>query len=189
MEIIHQWQDGPELLFAKCDGSLAFQELKTLEPILNEPEKTGTATDQDGNAKKNNRGIFFNEIFSPVYAECSPTSKLLEQFIKEAQKKEFTPSSVFQGLYTIKGFDLLFSAYRDGDYYKAHRDTAKLTVLLWIGEKDFDGGDLILPDFDYMIPYRPNQLVMFPSHYRHEVTKISTKSNGFVRYCATGFIH
>lgn len=40
MEIRHEWENGPELLFAKlddCDNEL--YELKLLEPILNEPKK------------------------------------------------------------------------------------------------------------------------------------------------------
>ena len=101
----------------------------------------------------------------------------------------FTPNSAFQSLYSINGFNVLFSAYRNGDYYKPHRDTAKLTVLLWLGEKNFEGGDLYLPDFDYTIPYEPSKLIMFPSYYQHEVTEISTEKEGFVRYCASAFIN
>lgn len=189
MEIIHEWQDGPELLFAKCDGDRARNELSMLEPILRKPEETGGAVDEKGEQKKDNRGIFFQDVFSPAYAECSPTSLIIEEFVKKAQSCEFTPNSVMQSLYSINGFNVLFSAYRNGDYYEAHRDKAKLTVLLWLGEKEFDGGDLYLPDFDYTIQYEPNKLIMMPSFYRHEVTKISTEKEGFVRYCASAFIN
>jgi len=189
MEITHEWQNGPELLFAKldnCDNER--HELKLLEPILHKPEETGTACDEDGSPRKSNRGIFLNEVYAPVYAECSPVSKTLESFVKTAKEGRYTPNSAFQGLYSIEGFNVLFSAYRNGDHYKAHRDTAKLTGLFWLGEKDFEGGDLYLPDFDYAIPYEPNKLIMFPSHYQHEVTPIITDQDNFVRYCATAFI-
>lgn len=190
MEIKHQWENGPELLLTyleQCEDER--HELSLLEPILRKPEQTGTAVDEDGNPRKDNRGIFFNEIYAPIYAECSPVSKTLEIFIKTAKEAHYTANSVFQGLYSINGFDVLFSAYRDGDYYEAHRDKAKLTALFWLGEKDFDGGDLYLPDFDYTIKYEPNKLIMFPSHYMHEVTKISTDKEGFVRYCVSAFIN
>jgi len=189
MEITHEWQNGPELLFAKCDGDRARDELSILEPILKRPDQTGGAVDENGNQKKDNRGIFFHDVFSPEYAECSPTSSIIEGFIKNAQSMQFTPNSVMQGVYSTQGFNVLFSAYKNGDYYEAHRDTAKLTVLLWLGQKDFEGGDLYLPDFDYTIPYEPNKLIMMPSFYRHEVTPISTDQEGFVRYCASAFIN
>lgn len=189
MEIRHEWECGPELLFAKldnCDNER--HELKLLEPILNKPEETGTACDKDGKPKKKNRGIFFSDVYMPTYAECSPVSRTLEAFVKTAKEASYTPNSAFQGLYSIEGFNVLFSAYRNGDHYKAHRDTAKLTVLFWLGEKDFDGGDLYLPDFDYTISYEPNKLIMFPSYYQHEVTPIKTDKEGYVRYCASAFI-
>lgn len=189
MEIIHEWQNGPELLFAKCDGGKARDELSMLEPILQNPDETRGALGENGESKKSNQGIFFQEVFSPLYAQCSPTSLIIEDFVKKAQSCKFTPNSVMQALQSTKGFNLLFSAYKNGDYYEAHRDSAKLTVLLWLGEKEFDGGDLYLPDFDYTIQYEPNKLIMMPSFYRHEVTKISTEKEGFVRYCASAFIN
>lgn len=189
MEIRHEWENGPELLFANCDAHEAKRELLLLEPILNPPEKTGTAKDTNGTARKDNRGVFLDQVYAPLYAECSPTSKILESFVKQAKESNFTPNSAFQALYIIEGFNVLFSAYRNGDYYKPHRDTAKLTALLWLGEKDFDGGDLYLPDFDYTINYEKNKLIMFPSYYQHEVTPISTDQEGFVRYCASAFIN
>lgn len=189
MEIRHEWEHGPELLFGECNGDAARNELKILEPILNAPEGTGTAHNPDGTARKNNRGIFLDQVYTPLYADCSPTVSVLDTFINTAKAKAYTPNSVFQTLYSMDGYTVLFSAYKDGDYYKPHRDASKLTILLWLGEKDFDGGNLYLPDFDYTIPYQPNKLIMFPSYYRHEVTKIRANKGGFVRYCASAFIN
>lgn len=95
MEIAHEWQNGPELLFAKldnCDNER--HELKLLEPILRSPEKTGTAYDDEGNVIKDNRGIFLNEVYTSVYAECSPVSKTLDSFIKK-QKSLSIHQTVF----------------------------------------------------------------------------------------------
>lgn len=186
---MHEWKGGPELLVSYCDGSDALREIKLLEPVFNNPEKTGTAKNEDGSAKKQNRGIFINDVYMPLYANCSPTSQTIQEFIEESAKKQYTPLSAFQSLYSLKGWDILFSGYKNGDFYKAHRDDSKMTVLLWLGEKDFKGGDLYFPDFDYAIEYEPNKLIMFPSHYQHEVTPISTDQEGFVRYCASAFIN
>lgn len=190
MEIVHEWQHGPEILTARlesCDQER--HELKLLEPVLCGPEDTGTARDEKGTPTKQNKGIFLQDVYTPLYAQCSPTAKTIDAFIKQAQSAMYTPNSAFQGVYSIHGYDVLFSAYSDGDYYKPHRDTARLTILFWLGEKDFEGGDLYLPDFDYTIPYEPNKIFMIPSHYVHEVTPISTDQEGFVRYCASAFIN
>ena len=190
MEIRHEWKDGPEILFGQLDDCAnELHEIRLLEPILNEPEQTGTATDDQGNPKKSNRGVFFNEVYQPRYAESSPISKTLRSFIEATRSAPYTANSAFQSLYCMGGFDVLCSAYKNGDHYKAHRDSAKLTVLFWLGEKNFEGGDLHLPDFDYTIPYEPNKIFMFPSYYQHEVTPISTDQEGFVRYCASAFIN
>ena len=190
MEIIHEWQNGPEILVSKLDNcEHEKHELKLLEPILKGPEETLSAKDQDGNPVKNNRGVYLHEVYAPLYAECSPIAQTIDAFIKQAKDRDYTPVSAFQSIYVMEGYNVLFSAYRNGDYYKPHRDAAKLTLLFWLGEKNFDGGDLHLPDFDYVIPYEPNKIVMIPSHYRHEVTPISTDQEGFVRYCASAFIN
>lgn len=187
-QIRHDWADGPELLTSYYVSEEAKAELHGLEPVLEKPSETGSAKDEEGNDLKDNRGIYFNKVFQPLYAECSPTSRILESFIAKVGTAQLTPNSAFNAMHGMKGFDLLFSAYRNGDYYEAHRDESRITVLFWLGEKDFEGGDLYLPDFDYMIPYEQYRITMFPSYYRHEVTKISTEKEGFVRYCASAFI-
>ena len=189
MEITHEWENGPEILHAEVDGDASLYEVKLLEPILEEPTGTGTAVDREGTILKDNKGVYIDKVHLPIYAKCSPTAKIMDEFINSAKENIYTPNSMLTYLYTMQGYNILFSAYKDGDYYKPHRDECKLTVLFWFGEKNFDGGDLYLPAFDYTIPYGPNKIFMFPSCYAHEVTPISTDQKGFVRYCASAFIN
>lgn len=189
MEVTHEWQDGPELLTSHLVSADVATELGFLEEILEEPEETGSAKYDDGRVRKSNRGVFFSRTFQENYMKCSPTVKVMKGFTDYCKDLNFTANSAFQSLYTIEHLDVLFSAYRHGDYYKPHRDHCKLTALYWVGDKDFDGGDLYLPDFDYTIQYEPSKLIMFPAHYQHEVTPISTDKEGFVRYCVSAFIY
>lgn len=189
MEITHSW-DGPEFLrITGLDTKDAVTELSWMLPILDKPEDTGTAREEDGTPKKDNRAIFFNKIYMPEFAEASPCVRLCEQIITECKDKPYTPNSVFCAFYKMEGFNPLFSAYRNGDYYKAHRDVACLTLLLWLGEHNFTGGDLYLPDFDYTIPFEPDTAIIFPSYYRHEVTKVETEQEGYVRFVVSAFIN
>lgn len=189
MEVIYESNKGAELLTAKCDPELALHEIKQAEPVFSEPKDTGSAENEDGTVRKQNRGVFMESIYTPLYAECSPIALVLKEFVQTAKQIDFTHHSAFQSLYLIDGFTVLFSGYKNGDYYKAHRDSVKLTALLWLGEKKFSGGDFYFPDFNHTIPYEQGKLIMFPSYYRHEVTPISTDQEGFVRYCASAFIN
>ena len=190
MNITHEWENGPELLrITGFETKDAATELSWMLPILDKPEDTGTAVEKDGTPRKDNRGIFFAKIYTPEFAEASPCSRLCEAVINECREKPYTPNSAFCAFYNMQGFDPLFSAYRNGDYYKAHRDQARLTLLLWLGEKNFTGGDLYLPDFDYTIPFEPDTAIIFPSHYQHEVTKVETEQEGYVRFVVSAFIN
>lgn len=190
MQITHEWQNGPEILFIEgLDLSAQYNELRVLELALLDPEQTGTATNPDGTIAKQNSGIYFHQIYTPQFAPCSPTTMMVDQILSQVKQMQFTPNSVFEAIHCANSFDVLFSAYKNGDHYKPHRDSSKLTMIAWVSGQDFDGGDLYLPDFDYTIPYRQNLAFIFPSYYVHQVTPISTDKNSFVRYCASAFIN
>lgn len=189
MNITHEWQRGPELLrITGLDTKDAVTELSWMLPILDKPEDTGTAKTPDGSPMKDNRGMFFSKIYTPEFALASPCSKICESIVEACKNLSYTPQSAFCAFYNVEGFNPLFSAYRNGDYYEAHRDQARLTLLLWLGDHNFTGGDLYLPDFDYTIPFEPDTAIVFPSHYRHEVTKVETEQEGFVRFVVSAFI-
>lgn len=190
MEIIHEWENGPEVIFIKnIDISDAKKEIEWMLPVLEKPEETGTAYEEDNKTpRKDNKGIFLDKIYTPLYSECSPVSKIFSSAIETIKKAEFTLNSCMNNFYNTHGYSCLVSAYKDQDYYKPHRDIAKMTMLLWLGKKNFEGGDLIFNDFDYTIPYEEGLMVVFPSYYHHEVTQVKTFEKGYVRYCATAFI-
>lgn len=186
---MHSW-DGPEFLrITGLDTKDAVTELSWMLPILSKPENTGTGLSEGGVHKKNNSGVFFDTIYTLDFAEASPCTRLCKAIINECREKHYTPNSVFCAFDTMEGFTPLFSAYRNGDYYKAHRDNAKLTLLLWLGEHSFTGGDLYLPDFDYTIKFEPNTAIIFPSYYLHEVTKVESEKEGYVRFVVSAFIN
>lgn len=188
MEIIHDWENGPECLkISGLDLSESKKELDILVPLLHKPEVTGSAY-EDGKPIKNNGGIFFPEIFSPLYYEVSPTAKYVKDILEKISEMDFTLNSFFQVFQQMNDCNILFSAYKNGDYYDSHRDTSTLTMLLWTESEDFSGGDLVFSDFGYKVPFEKNTGIVFPSHYKHEVTKIITQSDDYVRYCISAFI-
>lgn len=80
------------------------------------------------------------------------------------------------------GDQILLSVYGDGDYYGKHVDIDMgciITAVLMIsfGNPKFYGGHLVVAD--QVIPFLPNRLVVFPSCYEHEVTKIENNSDEY----------
>jgi len=100
--------------------------------------------------------------------------------------------AIYRGFQNTEKDSSMLSYYEEAQFYKAHTDTAKYSVLIWINKepKKFTGGDLILPDMKQKIECKNNRLVLFPGMLFHEVTPIKMKKNsklGDGRYCIVHF--
>lgn len=173
---------SPERL-QKC-----FSEAEIISSAFKEPKNTGSAKTEDGKLKKQNSGIFFSEIYTPKFAFYSPVATTLHHVIEETKAKQYTAFSQMNHIRHISGYDVALSGYKNTDYYESHADISVLTVLFWFGEPDNKGGDLIFTSFDHTVPFVSNRIVIFPSYYEHEVTKVESKKEGYVRYSATAFL-
>jgi|13_taG_2_1085334.scaffolds.fasta_scaffold00468_30 Rps23 Pro-64 3,4-dihydroxylase Tpa1-like proline 4-hydroxylase len=87
----------------------------------------------------------------------------------------------------------LLAGFRDGDYYKWHGDLGIVTTNVMISRNpSFTGGDFILsnqvkrPNSDRVIgekletikyPYKKGTAILFPSRFKHCVTKVKTIDN------------
>lgn len=96
-----------------------------------------------------------------------------------------TQDSIYQHAYYSKGIgdQVLLSVYGDGDYYDTHIDTDMrccITAVLMLSFQRphlFKGGSLVINDEE--IPFENNKLIVFPSCFPHEVTKIENDSNDY----------
>lgn len=165
-----------------------FSEAKLIEPAFEEPSKTGSAKTKNGKLKKQNNGIFLSKIYTPDFALHSPISSSLDSIFKMARGRRYTALSQMNYLKNIVGYNVLLSAYKNEDYYESHQDTSVLTILFWFGDSGNKGGDLLFTDFDHTVPFASNRALVFPSYYEHEVTKIETDKQGYVRYSASAFL-
>lgn len=194
MEITFQHVCNPceYLLFDNVCSSVklqeCFNEVQLLSPAFKGPKATGSAKTEDGKSKKQNSGVFLPDVYTPNFAFYSPIATLVHEIIEIARERQYTAFSQMNYLKKISGYDILVSAYQNGDYYETHTDTSVLTVLFWFGESDNKGGDLVFTDFDHTVPFISNRIVIFPSYYQHEITKVGTFKEGYVRYSATAFL-
>jgi Rps23 Pro-64 3,4-dihydroxylase Tpa1-like proline 4-hydroxylase len=190
---MHKWEKAEYILIknvcSEDELRLCKNELEIVLPALESPEFTSSAKDENNNLKKENMGLFFNKIYNPTFGDFSPCTKIIDKALKIISTKNFTPQSIMNymklGGY---GYNVLFSAYKDKDYYKAHTDISTLTLLFWIKNKDFSGGNLTFVEFNEQILFEDNCVLIFPSHYLHEVDKVESSCDGYVRYVLTAFV-
>lgn len=165
-----------------------FVEAELLSAAFKEPKETGSAKTEDGKVKKQNKGIFFNEVYTPNFAFYSPISTSLHKIIEIAKERNYTAFSQMNYLRNVSGYNVLLSGYKNSDHYESHTDVSVLTLLFWFGKENFTGGDLILTDFNHTVSFKYNRVILFPSYYNHEVTEIKSDSKDYVRFSATAFL-
>ena len=103
---------------------------------------------------------------------------------------------IFRYLKASSRDDILLSYYDHRCYYDRHRDGCVLTSVINLHKepKAFTGGDLVFPEYDYVIPPENNRLILFPGQIDHAVSSViipeekgTFEGNG--RYTITTFIN
>jgi hypothetical protein len=82
----------------------------------------------------------------------------------------------------------LLNYYADGQQYKAHKDASVITTLSFFKLGDFTGGDLVFPEYEEVIPFRENSMVIFPGCLLHKAEPIKTKNKKSYRVSIAQFI-
>lgn len=188
----HIW-DPCELILidGACIGEnikTCLNELKIISSAFKESTALDSAVDHQGNVKRQGDSVFLNSVYTEEFALSSPIVKVIQSCIDKTKLNEYTPYSQMNFLKNVSGYNILVSGYKNGDFYLNHQDVSVITVLFWLSETHFEGGDLIFTDFNYTVPFKSNRVVIFPSYYNHEVTKIISNTEGFVRYTVTAFL-
>ena len=154
------------------------------------PEHTGTAKWQDGSPKKKNRGVFLDNI----YAERNYSNVL--KFNRKIYQTQLDKPSVILNMLKESNHDTtLVSYYENEAHYKSHKDYSVLTAVTYLYKqpKAFEGGDLVLTDYEYAFEPWFNRTYIMPGVVEHEVTEVKMRAEdcgkGLGRYCISNFIH
>lgn len=169
-------------------------ELRSYHPVMQEPEHTGSAF-QDGQMLKRNRCVWLTAIYQEEHRVVSgilrntlnALHKMMDVVNEQELFRQSSPFSIFGSPFL---YDTLLSAYYDGHYYRSHTDGCLLTFIWWASEPEtqYEGGQLILKD--YNLTFEPHSYtgVIIPSFYQHEVSPIRTDSEGPARYAVSSFL-
>ena len=119
--------------YNKEEQTQIYQELDFLVDKLQGPDKTGTAL-LDGK-KKNNKGVFLNNVFSDLnFSNIAKTNRKI--FNKEIKEKLFECHYAYR-LFNNTNFDnTLLSYYDNGGSYFSHYDETAITVITWFFKKN-----------------------------------------------------
>lgn len=164
-----------------------------LKPFLSSPEETGSAKDSEGNLLKNNKALFFDQIKPRPIIENWLINKLHNTVFSNPKLNQYLYNAFSNSILNNSFlFNSLISYYnKNNSEYKTHVDTGKFTLLLWFSNsknniKNFEGGDLVFPDYDIFIPFKHNTGVIFPSWIKHKVTPLQmldeNLDNGKITY-------
>ena len=178
--IVHNYYTPEEL-------ELIWRELDFLQGKFLEPEQTGTAMGANGKPRKQNKGLFIDDVYTKrEYSNILTVNRKLgtPDITKGIQSsghwfyRYLNPSPQLSDR-------TLVSYYSDGDHYKPHTDAATFTAISyhWREPKQFSGGDLFFGNFQ--VPIENNCLLVFPSCTEHEVKPVT----GSGRYALTQFVN
>jgi len=166
----------------------------TEEDYMLPPERTGTATNEDGSPRKNNAARFIDPfyaegLYSPV---CLYTEKLIGSDVLE-QLEKVSPTNKFFS--KINHRSVLISYYQNSGYYHPHEDSCFYTITTYLFKepKRFTGGDISIEfrGAKIEIHIHNNMSIIFPSFYLHEVSEIRMEDRPFSgngRYCISQFL-
>jgi Rps23 Pro-64 3,4-dihydroxylase Tpa1-like proline 4-hydroxylase len=171
-----------EEFYSENELNIIFNELKFLKTKMLTPDKTGSArlkaTGSTNNEYlKNSLGIFLDNF----YAERK-SSDILELskkiFCKEILEICSSMDLIMQYFSRTNADSTLVNYYGDGEYYKAHADSSVISCITVIHEtpKNYSGGELIFPEYDYTLDIQNNQTIIFPSILLHEVSTVKLKN-------------
>jgi len=83
-------------------------------------------------------------------------------------------SKIWNLLFATDYDSTLLARFTEDGEYDSHIDSAAITQIFYIHNepKQFTGGDLVFTDYNYTVEYKANRMILFPSFYKHKVTKV-----------------
>jgi Rps23 Pro-64 3,4-dihydroxylase Tpa1-like proline 4-hydroxylase len=142
------------------------QEIKDLKRFSLPASKTYTVADQKG-FRKTGEGLFLDEL----YAQNRSASGILTY-----NRKIFTPELTdyaeqfdsFFGFIRESNYDsCLLNYYTSGQEYRPHKDESRISIVTFLKQGNFTGGEFIFSDQDHVIEPIHNRAVIFPSCAMH----------------------
>ena len=139
-------------------------ELDTLRPFLLSASDTNPAKNAGGDLVVKRKGIFLHE--HSYLKGNSGINSIFDTVISKPIVDHLVQKNwVFSYLTNTPRLGTLISLYEDGDTYKYHQDRSTMSIIYYLFDGEFEGGDFYLRDVK--IPIENNSLIIFPSCVDH----------------------
>jgi hypothetical protein len=139
-------------------------ELNTLRPFLLSASDTNPAKTNAGDLAVKRKGIFLHEH---TYLQGnSGINSIFDTVISKPIVEHLVQKNwVFSYLKNKYRLGTLISLYEDGDTYKYHQDRSTMSIIYYLFDGEFEGGDFYIRNVK--IPIENNSLIIFPSCVDH----------------------
>lgn len=148
------------------------QEIKDLKRFSLPADKTGSAANPNGEVKRTGTGVFLDGL----YKDNRDASAILQANRKLFSDEILLPAEEFDSIFRfVKGSDIdttLLNYYTEGQEYKAHEDTSRISAVTFLNFGHFTGGDFIFPKQKECVKAKHNRAVLFPGCVTHQALPV-----------------
>jgi len=134
----------------------------------------GMAEDKKVDLTQKSNSLFLDDL----YDNKRNLSKILninrKLFSKELQAKIIEKNLFYNHMLNVNFDTTLLNFYGETDYYKPHKDLCCFTALTFFKLKEFDGGDLVFPEYDVKVVAKENRVVIFPGFILHGAEEVKS---------------
>jgi Rps23 Pro-64 3,4-dihydroxylase Tpa1-like proline 4-hydroxylase len=134
--------------------------------------KTNTAFDENGKLKKTGTGLFVDELYVNKRERSAILTYNRKIFSKEFMDHVEQFDIVFRFIRESNTDSTLLNYYEEGQEYKSHMDSCRISAVSFLVEGSLVGGDFIFPEQSVSIPCINNRMVIFPSCTEHQAKPV-----------------
>lgn len=139
-------------------------ELNGLRPYLLSAKDTNPAKSSGGDLAVKRKGVFLHE--HAYLRGNSGINGIFDTVISQPVVDQLVQKNwVFSYLKNKYRLGTLVSLYEEGDTYKYHQDRSTLSIIYYMFDGEFEGGDFYLQNVK--VPIESNSLIIFPSCVDH----------------------
>lgn len=153
--------------FTPVELEEVLQEIKDLKRFSLPANKTGSAE-----GKKTGAGVFLDSL----YGDNRDASSILRANRKLFFDEILLPAEEFDSIFRfVKDSDkdtTLLNYYTEGQEYKAHEDTSRISAVTFLNFGHFTGGDFIFPKQNECVEAKHNRAVLFPGCVTHQALPV-----------------
>lgn len=147
------------------------KEIADLKRFALSPEKTRSAI-KEGTIQKTGSGVFLDKIYQGNRNASSILQGNRKLFCEEIVKAAEEFDVVFSFLRKSTIDTTLLNYYVEGQEYKAHEDSTRITAITFLKQGYITGGEFCFPEQNVVIEAKHNRTVVFPSCAIHQAMPV-----------------